>query len=93
MTAVQRVFDVLSGGNADDVPREAVGIVAAVVGGVLTRIVLKFLWTRLSGRPVPNNPADRGVSWREALLWGMVSGAVAGLTRVGARRASGFVVT
>lgn len=58
----------------------AVGLAAA------TRWTLRKGWVMSTGEDPPDNPADRRVSWRAALIWGALTGASAGVAR---RLASG----
>ena len=40
-------------------------------------------WT---GHPPPRNPATVGVSWRQALVWTALSGALGGVVRMASRK-------
>lgn len=46
------------------------------------------IWRAATGKKAPKNPADPTVSWGEAILWAVASGAFAELTRVLANRAA-----
>lgn len=58
----------------------AIGLAAA------TRWTLRKGWVISTSEDPPDDPADPGVSWRTALIWGAVSGATAGMARTIARR-------
>lgn len=60
--------------------------VAAFAAGALLHFLLKRSWVRLYGQEAPVNPSQPGVGWGEALLWGSVTGAAAGIAKVLARR-------
>jgi hypothetical protein len=59
---------------------------AAIAFG--TRSVLKRAWKFATNKEAPLNPATPGVVWKEALLWGALTGLVVGVLRVAARRAT-----
>ncbi len=61
-------------------------LVAAVVGAAVARRLLMAGWRTATGNPPPINPDDDEVTWRQSLMWGLISGAVIGAMRVGARR-------
>ena len=61
---------------------------AAIVTTLATRHLLEAGWRQTFDRDPPKNPASHEVHWKEALLWGAVSGAVIGVARVASRRAS-----
>lgn len=65
-----------------------VTLAAAIGATLLTRKLLAGGWRQAVDRDPPKNPASPEVSWREALLWGAVSGAVIGVVRIASRRAS-----
>jgi Protein of unknown function (DUF4235) len=60
-------------------------IVSTLIGlgsAMLTRQLLSKLWGRLSSGPEPPlNPADRRISWAQALAWGIAGGVGAGIAR------------
>jgi hypothetical protein len=61
---------------------------AAAGAAVLTRHLLQAGWRKALDREPPKNPAAATVAWQDALLWGAVSGALVGVTRIVSRRAS-----
>lgn len=44
------------------------------------------LWSRVSDAEGPVNPADRSISWTDAVGWALVAGITAAMARVLARR-------
>ena len=63
-----------------------VGTGAAVIAAALTRQALDQTWQWSTGDEAPRNPADSDVSWRQALLFTALTGAVMGVARMSARR-------
>ena len=61
---------------------------AAIATTFLTRRLLMIAWQKAFDREPPKNPASSEVAWREAILWGAISGAFAGLARIVGRRAA-----
>lgn len=61
---------------------------AAIATTFLVRRVLHLGWRTALDRDPPKNPASHSVAWKEALVWGAVSGALVGMARIGSRRAS-----
>lgn len=60
---------------------------AAAVGAVvLTKPVIERAWRLAFGTDPPGNPAAEDVSWHDALLWALVTGAVVGVVRLVAQR-------
>lgn len=64
----------------------ALATASTLAVGMATTHLLGFAWRKATGHEVPDNPGDDDIPWREALLWGAVSGAVVGLGKVAARR-------
>ncbi len=65
---------------------------AAILAAVLARKALKSAWRMWMDSDPPDDPADPAVSWKEAVAWTAVTGAVVGVARLLATRAaaSGF---
>lgn len=61
---------------------------AAIAGGMLARKLLHSGWKTAWGKDPPLNPASRDVDWKDALLWGAVSGALVGMMRIMSRRSA-----
>lgn len=62
---------------------------AALVAGFAVRAAVKASWTAWRGEAPPNDPTAADVTWRDAMLWGAVTGVTVGLMRVVARRTVG----
>lgn len=61
----------------------AVSTLIGLGSAMLTRQILSKVWGRFSGGPQPPlNPADRRISWPQALAWGIAAGVGAGIARV-----------
>ncbi len=70
-------------------PGENVVAFAVALGvTMLARNALQNGWRKTMGAEPPKNPASSEVSWKDALLWGVVSGAIVGGVRIASRRAS-----
>ena len=65
-----------------------VSTASAVLGGLLTRSVLKKVWTKAtsSEHEPPLNPADRRIGWGEALQWAIAAGVGVGVGRLVSQR-------
>ncbi len=75
--------------NAGIEPAEnALAFAVALGVTFLARNALQASWRTALNSDPPKNPASHEVAWREALLWGAVSGAVVGVARIASRRAS-----
>lgn len=61
-------------------------LLAAIAGAAAGRGLLKMSWHAATGANPPQNPDDEEVTWRESLMWGLVSGAIIGAIRVASRR-------
>jgi hypothetical protein len=62
-----------------------VSTVAGVLGGLVTRKLIEVAWKAVrsgAAHEPPTNPADRRVSWTDALLWAVAAGVGAGVGRV-----------
>lgn len=66
--------------------------VAAMASAWLTRSGLKYAWNATTGEDPPLNPASPSTAWTEALTWTLAASAVAGLTRLVARRSVATVL-
>ncbi len=81
-----RVGEALPFGKPKDQLSEVLRIGTAFTASVLLRKLLQIVWEKSSGRTAPKNPSIPGVGWREAILWGILTGALAGTVKVLARR-------
>lgn len=64
---------------------KAVSVLAGAGAAVGSRALIGKLWP--GGAP-PKNPADRGVTWKDAITWAVASGIGAGVARIVAYRAA-----
>ncbi len=71
-----------------DYTEQLLTFAAAAGAAVLARHLLRAGWRTTLHREPPKNPASSSVDWQDALLWGAVSGALVGVTRIVSRRAS-----
>ncbi|MFG0291380.1 MAG: DUF4235 domain-containing protein [Rhodopirellula sp. JB044] len=60
----------------------------AIATTFLARRALQAGWKTTLNKAPPQNPTSPEVAWKEALLWGAVSGAVVGMARIASRRTS-----
>jgi Protein of unknown function (DUF4235) len=58
----------------------------AVAAVAASKPVLERGWRLTLGSEPPNNPAHQDVTWRHALLWALVTGAMVGVVRLLAQR-------
>lgn len=63
-----------------------VGSGAAVLAAIAARKALTAGWEAATGNEPPENPADPQVPWRQAIGWGMLTGAIVGVARMLANR-------
>lgn len=60
---------------------------AAAVGAVVaTKPLIDGAWRAAFGSEPPGNPAAEDVSWRDAIVWALVTGAIVGVIRLVAQR-------
>lgn len=59
---------------------------SAIAGVALTKPLVEKGWRMAFGSDPPGNPADPEVTWRDALLWAVITGAVVGIIRLFAQR-------
>ncbi len=86
MSLRTKVVDALPFGEPQDQLSMVLRTATAFAASVLLRKLLKVVWEKSSGRNAPTNPSIPGVGWREAILWGVLTGALAGTVKVVARR-------
>lgn len=55
---------------------------SVALADMLVRRSAKFLWKTTTHRDPPENPADRNVSWADALVWSIVTGILVNLVRL-----------
>jgi hypothetical protein len=61
------------------------GGLSAIFAGMAARKVLTAVWTKVTGKNPPANPASAQTTWPEAVGWAALSGTVYGLARVAAQ--------
>ncbi len=59
---------------------------AAIAAAMVARKALTSGWEAAMGTEPPENPADPSTDWKEAVGWGMLTGAVVGVARMMASR-------
>ena len=62
------------------------GGLAAVLAGLVARRTLTTGWTKTVGDPPPANPESPSTTWKQAVGWALLSGAVMGVARMLATR-------
>lgn len=62
------------------------GGASALAGGILARKLLTLVWTKVTGKTPPANPASGDTSWAEAIGWSALSGTAYGVARMAAQR-------
>ncbi len=67
---------------------QGVSTLAAVAGAMATRNLVKSGWRRIKKSEPPQNPLRQDVDWQDALLFGLITGAIAGVVRILMRRAA-----
>lgn len=65
---------------------EGAVVLVAAGAALLARQGLVLLWRETQGEEPPENPAESGVSWGDALVWAVASGLAIGVSHVLARR-------
>ncbi len=84
MTDLRKRFGILT--RKEQIVWELLGFSAALLGAHLTRHSIKNGWRLLRHEEPPQNPAHDDVGWSDALILGVVTGALAGLMRILFRR-------
>ena len=65
---------------------KVMGMGAAIGAGILAKKLATASWKLGTGHEPPVNPEDPEVSWKEAIGWAVVSGAIVGVARLLATR-------
>lgn len=65
---------------------KVLGTGSAILAGVAARKVFMTAWEKGTGNAPPTNPESPDTSWREALGWAVLSGALVGVARMMAAR-------
>ncbi len=55
---------------------------ATMIAAFLARKTVEKAWEKITKNEAPKNPADPNINWKEAMVWTLITGAVAGATRV-----------
>jgi hypothetical protein len=69
-----------------DAGSRALNAVAGMAVAFVTRKLLSFAWTKVTGKEPPESPEDPKVALGEALAWGILMGAGVGTARMLATR-------
>ncbi len=86
MSLYLKAMRALPVGTPDDWKNTGIRVAAALLLAAAAREILKASWEKATGEPAPENPSIPSVSWRDAIIWGVLTGALAGLAKVLARR-------
>jgi hypothetical protein len=62
------------------------GTGGATLAGVAARKALTSGWQLSTGKPPPSNPEHPDTTWRQAVAWAVLSGAIVGTARMLAAR-------
>ena len=65
---------------------KVLGTGSAVLSAAFAQRALNAVWKTATGNDPPTVPEDPDTSWREAIGWALLSGAVIGLARLAAVR-------
>jgi len=63
-----------------------VGGVAVAAATLITKKILDGTWKAATGNTPPTDPKDPDLTWREAVAWALLSGAVVGVAQLAAAR-------
>lgn len=78
----------MSGKQGGSAASRAISTLAGVGAAFAARKLLSFGWKTVTGKAPPDHPEDPQVALGEALIWGVVLGAVVGAARLLATRAT-----
>jgi hypothetical protein len=73
--------------NEDKVWNAMAGAVAVGAVRASTPLIERG-WRMATGSEPPENPAREDVTWRDAILWALITGAVFGIVRLVAQRSA-----
>ncbi len=65
--------------------KKMLAFAVAIAATFVARQTLQASWRLSLDRDPPKNPAAADVDWNDALLWGVVSGAIVGGVRIASR--------
>jgi hypothetical protein len=69
-----------------------VGGVAVGAATLVTKKLLDGTWKVATGKTPPTNPKDPELTWKEAVAWALLSGAVVGVSQLIAARGARHLV-
>lgn len=72
---------------------KVLAIVSGVVGARVAKAASDGTWKAATGGKPPANPADPDVSWKEAAVFAIVSGAIMGVARMVAQKQAAHFYT
>ncbi len=81
-----KLLKMLPIGPPDDMASDVLRIGVTMIVSLAVTSLLKMAWEKSTGDAAPTNPSKPGVTWRDALIWGILSGALSGMIKVAARR-------
>jgi len=59
----------------------AAGILTVIAGAMIGRTLLKSGWRAATGNEPPQDPDAEDTTWKQALTWAVVTGAIIGVAR------------
>jgi hypothetical protein len=71
-----------------DIGTKVVSAVAAMAAAFVARKIIKFAWTKATGKEPPTHPEDPQVALAEALGWALLTGVAVEAARLLATRAA-----
>jgi hypothetical protein len=64
----------------------AAGILTVIAGAAMGRTLLKSGWRAVTGNEPPQDPDADDTNWKQALTWGVLTGAIIGVVRALSRK-------
>ena len=55
---------------------------STMLGAFFARKLVEKTWEKITQNEAPKNPGDPNITWKEAMAWTLITGAVVGATRV-----------
>ncbi len=55
---------------------------ATMLSAFLTRKLIEKVWVKVTDDEPPSDPADKEISWKDALAWTVATGVLVGVTNV-----------
>jgi hypothetical protein len=72
--------------STDAMMLKVVGGVAVGAATIITKKILDGTWRATTGKTPPTDPKDPELTWKEAVAWALLSGAVVGVAQLVAAR-------